>query len=84
MTTSNSNFPDFPPLPPDNPLLPPWYRSVDPHDSSEVGPGSQHGVSVLCLSVCLSVFGFMNKSNIVVFRKGGYLGARKRWVMMIV
>ena len=22
----------------------------------------------------------MNKSNIVVFRKGGYLGARERWV----
>ena len=22
----------------------------------------------------------MNKSNIVVFRKGGYLGARKRWI----
>ena len=22
----------------------------------------------------------MNKSNVVVFRKGGYLGARERWV----
>ena len=22
----------------------------------------------------------MNKSNIVVFRKGGYLGARERWI----
>ena len=34
----------------------------------------QHAASELELKVN------MNKSNIIVFRKGGYLGARKRWI----
>ena len=34
----------------------------------------QHAASELELKVN------MNKSNIIVFRKGGYLGARERWI----
>ena len=53
---SDLDYSDFPPLPPGmDPQMFPWYRSVDQEDGSEVGPGSQHVVSVLCLSVCRSL-----------------------------
>ena len=53
---SDLDYSDFPPLPPGmDPQMFPWYRSFDQEDGSEVGPGSQHVVSVLCLSVCRSL-----------------------------
>ena len=73
------DYSDFPPLPPGmDPPPHPWYRSADQEDGSGVSPGSQHVVSVLCLSlsvciglrlshfVCLSGIRNSDKKNISV------------------